>query len=134
MRGPIDFIIVRFSGSTFTGEILEALQKAASDSTIAVLALAVIAKDKDGVITTLDLDEETATITQSLQLDDTLIDTEDVNEVGELLEHDSAAGLLVIEHLWAKDLKQAIINAGGELVADGRIHPEAYEELIQKEV
>jgi hypothetical protein len=35
----------------------------------------------------------------------------------------------VIEHLWARGLKRAIKNAGGILIADGRIHPDAYAEM-----
>jgi hypothetical protein len=40
----------------------------------------------------------------------------------------------VIEHLWAKPLKQAILESGGQLVAEGRIHPEAERELSELEV
>jgi hypothetical protein len=43
--------------------------------------------------------------------------------------NNTSGALLMIEHLWAIPLKQAIINANGTLVADGRIHPEAAAEL-----
>ena len=57
---------------------------------------------------------------------------DDIQEVGELLEDNSSAGLLVIEQLWAKGLKQAIIAANGTLLSEGRIHPEASEELSKE--
>ena len=54
---------------------------------------------------------------------------EDIDEMGDLLENNTAAGLLVIEQLWAKPLKKALLDANGVLVAEGRIHPEAAQEL-----
>lgn len=133
MRGPIDYLIVGFDGNKFTGEILRELQTASDAGIISVLALALVSKDENGVVTTVALDEDTLDITSSFNLDDTLVSDDDVSEVGELLENNTAAGLLVVEQLWAKGLKQAIVNAGGFLIADGRIHPEAAEELSNEE-
>lgn len=58
---------------------------------------------------------------------------EDTEEVGEVLAPNNAAGLLIIEQLWAKDLKRALINANGKLVSEGRIHPDAAAELDEEE-
>jgi hypothetical protein len=133
MRGPIDYIIVGFDGANFTGNILKELQKAEESGVISVLALAVVAKDAEGTVTTVGLTEDTLEISKTFRLDDSLITEDDVTEVGDLLENDTAAGLLIVEHLWAKGLKQAILDAGGQLLADGRIHPDASEELEEKE-
>lgn len=133
MRGPIDYIIVGFEKPQFDGSILSELQKSVANGTIAVLALVLVAKDKDGVVTAVDLSEDTLTVVQSFNLDNDLVDEDDLSEVGDLLENGSAAGLLVVEHLWAKGLKQAIVNSGGQLLVDGRIHPDANEELNQEE-
>ncbi len=129
MRGPIDFIVVGFEGNKFTGGILSELQKAADAGTIAVLALSVIAKDADGAVVTLDATEDMVMITATEPVDSDLITEDDINEVGDLLEPNTAAGLLIVEQLWAKGLKSAIIDAGGSLVVDGRIHPDAVAEL-----
>lgn len=134
MRGPIDYIIVGFEGNNFTGKILEELEKASKNETIAVLAVALIARNEQGEVTAVEItDPEVQGLLDSLKADGNLIDDEDVAEVGELLEDNTAAGLLIIEHLWAKGLKSAIIEAGGVLIDDGRIHPEAVKELEAKE-
>ena len=65
----------------------------------------------------------------SLGISGDMIGSDDLDEVGEFLEPGTAAGILVIEHLWAKGLKKAIIDKGGVLLAAGRIHPEAANEL-----
>ncbi len=136
MRGPIDFIIVGFKENTFNGEILKALEKATNDGTIAVLDLALVMKDEKGEVTSLELSQIDDTVisefAKAKNISSGMISDDDIAEVAEILTDGSAAGLLVIEHLWAKDLKQAIVNAGGELIAEGRIHPDAEKELNAK--
>lgn len=132
MRGPIDYIIVGFDQLNFNDKILEELRSQEDKGTIKVLALALVAKDSAGTVTTVDAtsigDDAVVEYTQSLPGSD-LVDEDDIAEVGEILENDTAAGLLIVEHLWAKGLKQAIIDANGTLLAEGRIHPEAAGEL-----
>lgn len=135
MRGPIDYIIVGFTMNNFTGEILKELETATKNKTIAVLALAIIARDNESNVATLKVtDEEAMKFIADFNLDENLISEEDITEVGELLENNTSAGLLIIEHLWAKGLKQAIINANGVLIGEGRIHPEASKDLDEKGV
>lgn len=133
MRGPIDYIVVGFVGNNFKGEILGELATAVNNGTIAVLDLAVITKDEDETVTKIEMsafgDETKSAIDQLGDLKSGLISEEDVEEIGEVLDPNTSAGLLVIEHLWAKGLKQAIINANGVLLAEGRIHPEAAAEI-----
>jgi hypothetical protein len=61
------------------------------------------------------------------------ITQEDIDEMSDLLENNTSAGLLVIEQLWAIPLKKAIMDADGVLIAEGRIHPEAAEELSEEQ-
>jgi len=129
MRGPIDYIIVKFKDAKFEGKIISELEKAAQAGTIAVLAVSAINKSPDGKVSSLDISNELAAFKE---LESDLIDQSDVDEVADLLEPGTGAGLLIVEQLWAKDLKQAILDTGGTLVADGRIHPDAMLELEEK--
>jgi len=129
MRGPIDYIVVGFEGNNFTGEILAELKKVTEQGTIAVLDLAMIMRDGEGNVASVEL-TDLGDLGTSLQSG--LITEEDVAEVGEILEDNSSAGLLVVEQLWAKGLKQAIVNANGTLLLEGRIHPEAAKEIEEK--
>lgn len=134
MRGPIDYIIVNFNEPRFEGQIIEALQAAESSGAIAVLGLSLITKQADGSVQQLTVDNESAVFASLSPGDASLIGEDDIQEVGSLLEPEEAAGLLIIEQLWAKDLKKAILDTGGSLVAEGRIHPEAAQELETKGV
>lgn len=126
MRGPIDYIVVGFEGNNFTGEILEELRNVTAQGTIAVLDLAMIVRDGEGNVASVEI---TDLGDLGTGLESGLITEEDVAEIGEILEDNSSAGLLVVEQLWAKGLKQAIGNANGTLLLEGRIHPEAAQEL-----
>jgi hypothetical protein len=132
MRGPIDYIIVGFEGNKFKGEILKELDAAVASGAVAVLDLAIITKDEAENVVKVEL-SDLGDITLPESTSTSLINDEDVIEVGELLEANCSAGLLVVEQLWAKGLKQAIINAEGVLLAEGRIHPDADKELNEKE-
>lgn len=134
MHGPIDFVIVGFEGNKFDGSILKALGEALDKGVIGLVALAFISKDEAGVVTVLDVNNvDDAYLVDFVQKypssNADTIDQDDIDEMADLLENNTAAGMLVVEHLWAKPLKQAIINANGVLLADGRIHPDAANEI-----
>ena len=132
MRGPIDYIIVGFEGNKFDGSILKALGEAIDNGVIALVTLAFIMKDKDGTVTTLnvdDLGDEYAVEFVQKYASDAKADQEDIDEMADLINENCSAGLLVVEQLWAKPLKKALIDANGVLLAEGRIHPEAAAEL-----
>jgi hypothetical protein len=137
VRGPIDYIIVGFKGNKFNGSILKAIDSAIEKNIIDLIGLAVINKDKKGSVAKLDIanlgDEYAVGLKIIKKMDPNLITQDDLNEVAELLEKNTSAGLLVIEQLWAKPLKKALLDADGVLVAEGRIHPDAAFELNNKE-
>ena len=136
MLGPIDFIIVGFEGNNFNGAVLDELSKAVEKGIIRVIALSVVSKNADGSVTAIDFSDNgdlaTLSFVEKNDLHNELVTEDDIQEVGEGLENNTAAGLLVIEHIWAKGLKSAIINAGGSLIAEGRLHPEVTKELQEE--
>lgn len=133
MRGPIDYIVVGFDGNKFDGSILKAITEAIDKGIIGLVALSVITKDEAGTVTTLNIselgDQVAIDFAQKYVPEGDHVTKDDIDEIGDLLVENSAAGLLVIEQLWAKPLKEAIVNANGYLIAEGRIHPEAALEL-----
>jgi hypothetical protein len=52
-------------------------------------------------------------------------DETDILDVAENLAPDSAALILLFEHTWALGLKEAVVDAGGYMVAEGLLTPEA---------
>jgi uncharacterized membrane protein len=52
------------------------------------------------------------------------ITKEDIMEITEAIPENTTAAILIIEHLWARSLKQSIHNVGGVLVSQGMLTPE----------
>ena len=126
MRGPIDYIVAGFEGNQFDGSILKAVSEAVETGAIGLVAMSGITKDAEGEVTAFSIKD-----TDLVAAD--LVDDADIQEVADLLENNTTAGLLVVEQLWAKPLKAALIAANGVLVAEGRIHPEAALELDKED-
>jgi hypothetical protein len=133
MRGPIDYIIVGFEGNHFDGSILRAIADAIDAGVIGLIALSFISKDAKGKITVGGVDDlgDTyfAQFAKEHPTSDNVVTLSDINEMADLINENCTAGLLVVEQLWAKPLKKALIDANGVLLAEGRIHPDAEAEL-----
>ncbi|MBP9813432.1 hypothetical protein KBC51_03265 [Candidatus Saccharibacteria bacterium] len=137
MLGPLDYIAVSFKGNNFDGSVLEELVKASESGAIRVVDLAFVIKEADGAVVMAevkDQSEELLEVARKLGFTDEmpLITEDDIAKIGDKMDNDSAVGLLVIEQLWAKGLKAALINLGAELIDEGRIHPEAAEAALEE--
>ena len=132
--GPIDFIALEFPGNRFKGEILPDLFELADNEIIRIIDLVTIMKDQDGQVTVRELRElDPAHIEMFNPLKaevNSMITESDIAMIAEKLADNSTAGLLLIENLWAKKTKQAMMDANGRLVMFERIPHEAVEEAL----
>src|SRR6478609_6073044 len=109
MLGPIDYVVVGFKGNNFDGTILEELRKAVDSGAIRLVDLVFIIKDTDGDVAMAEIadqHDELKDVAKMLghQDDLPLLTEDDVNKLGAKMDKDTSAGVLVIEHLWAKGL------------------------------
>lgn len=137
MMGPIDYIVVGFKGGNFDGSMLDQITKAVEKGTIRVLDLLFIIKDEQGNLVEGEYEDQSDELKETFgdftyEEETPMLTDSDISKIGEQMDKDTAAAVLVIEHLWAKDLKKAIIKAGGFLIADGRIHPEKVEKALRE--
>ncbi len=132
--GPIDFIALEFPGNRFKGEILPDLFELADKEVIRIIDLVIITKDQDGQVTVRELRELDPThmeVFNPLKAEANQMITEsDIDMIAEKLADNSTAGLLLIENLWAKKTKQAMMDANGRLVMFERIPHEVVEEAL----
>ena len=101
--GPVDWIVVEFRGSKFTGEIAPILKDYVDRGLIRILDLAFVHVE------------------------------DDVNAVAASVEPGSTAALLVWENRWAAPFGSAVRRAGGQLVASGRIPIQALLAAVEAE-
>lgn len=128
---PVDYMIVAFPGNEFKGEIAPALADLVEKGTIRIIDLAFVAKDADGNIGAFELTDIDPDVRQGFENMGVevngLFNEEDIQAAGEELDPNSSAALLVWENLWARDVAQAIRNAGGELLDFERLPHEVVQ-------
>jgi hypothetical protein len=132
--GPIEFLVVKFPGNQFTGELAPALRELVDTGLIRVIDLLFVSKDVDGSVVVLELDELGEAVVTAL---DPLVaavsgflSTDDASRFAETLEPNCSAGLLVFENVWAFRFAEAIRNAKGEVVVNERIPRAVVEEVF----
>jgi Family of unknown function (DUF6325) len=115
-----ELMSIGFPGNQFKGEIIPALADLVEAGTIRIIDLAFVMKDADGAVVTAelgDLDSEVFKAFDALSPETMgLLNEEDLAAAGEELDPNSSAALLVWEDTWATTLRDAIVNAGGEVL------------------
>jgi uncharacterized membrane protein len=141
--GPVQLMSVGFDpGASFEGRIADELAKLQREGTIRLLDLLFVARDTDsdelvvlehqeetmgsvvGALLGLKLDEGQAERERSFGMS-----TAEIEEMGAALPPGGAAALMLIEHVWARDLKRAIRDAGGKPLGDQFLTPETVAEM-----
>jgi uncharacterized membrane protein len=142
--GPVQMLVVAFGpDANLEGRIVDELAKLESERTIRILDLLFVHKDADtGELLALDhqgeslgaivgalLGFEGEGVEQRLQ-DEGAGDRafgltgSEIEDLARSLEPGTSAGFLLVEHVWARDLKRAIRDAGGVPVREGFLTPE----------
>ena len=133
--GPVEYMIVAFPGNRLKGEIVPALAELVEAGTLRIIDLAFVMKDADGVVVTAemgDLDSEVFKAFDALSPETMgLLNQDDLAAAGEELEPNSSAALLVWEDVWATKLRDAILNAGGELLDLERVPHEVVNAAVE---
>jgi hypothetical protein len=123
--GPVEYLIVAFPGHRFRGEIAPALADLVDAGTIRLMDVAFVGKDADGQVAAFELTELDPDVQEGLKRlgieASGLFNEDDLMAAAEELEPDSSAALLVWEDVWARDVAQAMRDAGGELFDFGRL-------------
>jgi hypothetical protein len=129
--GPVDYLIVAFPGNRFRGEIAPALADLVDAGTIRIIDLAFVGKDEDGETGAFELTELDPEVREGLENLGVevqgLLNDDDLQAAAEELEPNSSAALLVWENVWARDVAQAMRDAGGVLYDFGRLPHDAVQ-------
>jgi hypothetical protein len=127
--GPVDYVLIEFPDGQPKGQAAPLLLDLVDRGLIRILDLMFITKDKDGTTTAVeiaDIDGDGAPDFMVFEGAKTgLLSEEDRDEASNAMEPDTAALLLVFENRWAAPFAKAMREAGGQLVAFGRIPVQA---------
>ena len=149
--GPVQMMVLGFAEPNFTGKIAAELDRLREHEFVRILDALVVQKDDDGNVTALqtsDLSKDEAmemgaiagaligfgygeddeAVESGAELgtaageDGHLIPDEEVWYVADAIPNGSVAAIILLEHLWAIPLRDAIVGAGGIALADEWIH------------
>jgi hypothetical protein len=122
--GPIDYILVEWTGRQPTGEAIPHLVDLVERGVIRILDLAFIVKGEDGSVAGVEIAEFGDAVAEFAIFEGAssgLLGDEDIDQAGSALEPGTSAALLVYENTWAAQFASAVRRGGGQLVAGGRI-------------
>lgn len=128
--GPVEYLVVKFPGNKFKGEIVPALGELVDNGTIRIIDLVFIYKDEDGNVAAVELEElaeDQASGIGEVAEAGGLLNDEDIELASQGLENNSSGAVLLFENVWAAKLAEALRRADGELVANARIPHEIVE-------
>lgn len=133
--GPIEVVVAGFPGNRFNGEIVPALESLVERDIVNVVDGLLILKDEVGDVAFLEFadiaaDHDTVALAGLLAEGNGLLSDEDVAEFAAALEPNSSAAALVLEHTWAKPLRDAIVGSDGVLLADFRVPGLVVQEVL----
>jgi len=122
--GPIDYLVIEFPEHNPTGEPFAELLSLVERGLVRVLDLVFVRKQDDGSTVALTWQEAADGVPEIAVFDGVssgLIGDEDFEEVSAALEPNAAAAIMIYENVWAAPFATAVRQAGGQLVASGRI-------------
>jgi len=133
--GSVEYVAIGFPGNNFTGEIIPAMRELVEKNVVRILDLAFIRKDENGNIDAVELsaldprDREQYSGLEPSNVG--LLNEDDITSIGDALEPNSSAGLIVWENLWSARFAEAVERADGVLLATQKIPAPVVKEALE---
>jgi uncharacterized membrane protein len=149
--GPVQLLVVAFDRPNFTGGIIQELVRLRENDMIRLIDVLAVEKTESGDLTALQWSDLSIAEAQDMGelagaligigeageagidagmragreagAGGHLIDDAEVWDLADSIPNGSAAAIALIEHVWAKPLRDAIVSAGGAAVCDEWVHP-----------
>lgn len=132
--GPVEYMVVGFPGNQFKGEIIPALGELVDSGVMRIIDLAFVAKDQEGNVIAMEMEDVDSEIGKAFQKIQSrvgdLISEADLSEIGDSLEPNTSAAVLVWEDAWAAKFVTALRNANGQLIDIERVPRDVVEAAV----
>jgi hypothetical protein len=135
-HGAVEFVVVGFTGTQIDPSLATALREQVERGVIRIIDLLFVQKSSDGNIRTFELDEVAGDHAYAgyggiAQAIDGLIAPGDVKEISDDLLPGTTALIVLFEHVWLRDLRQAVEASGGVVLFTERISGEVVDAVEQ---
>jgi hypothetical protein len=136
IMGPVDYLIVKFPGNKFSGEIVPELARLEKNKIIRIIDLAFVLKDQKGNVLITEAKNlggvEGDAFSAFAAKASEWFSIDDIEAIAEVLPNNCSAAILLYENTWAIHLKEGLLNSKAEMVGMGRIPPEIVRSVEQK--
>jgi hypothetical protein len=133
VHGPIDYVLLEFTGNRLTGRAAAELVDLVRRGIIHVYDIMLVGKDADGAVYSVDLAESSDQAGGFAELDGArsgILADDDLLEVAGAMQPGTLAALIVYENTWAIPFVAAALESGGTLIAGGRIPAQDVMEVL----
>ncbi|MGW7680724.1 DUF6325 family protein [Kribbella sp. NPDC054772] len=133
VHGPIDYVLLEFTGNKLTGRAAEEVVSLVERGIVQVYDVMLVGKNSDGTVYGVDLAEATGEAGSFAALGGArsgILADDDLAEAANAMRPGTLAALIVYENTWAIPFIAAALESGGELVAGGRIPAEDVMEAL----
>ena len=132
---PLEYALIKFEDANPSGKVVPELLDLAARGIVRFIDIVFIQKEDDGNTRTVELNnldpESYEMFVPMGEHISSLFTNDDLQIATSKLPENSAAMLILWENLWVANLRQAIQDAGGELVERAQIAPEVVEQFEQ---
>jgi hypothetical protein len=138
IMGPVDYLVVKFPGNKFSGEILPELNRLEKSGIIRVIDMALVIKDIKGQVFITEAKDvkgkegDAFSAFAKLVGDAEWFSMDDIDAIAAGLPNNCSAAILLFENTWAIHFKEALLHSGAELIDQGRIPSEIIRSVEQK--
>ena len=133
--GPIDFLAIELQTDQLTGEGMSALLELVENQIVRIIDLVIIMKDHGGEYQVLEIEElepDVLVVIDPLDVEVSgIIQMEDIELIGEAMENNTTAALMLYENLWAIKFAEAVTRSGGRMLMYDRIPYEIVNEMME---
>lgn len=153
--GPMQLVVIEFEHAALPMGFVNRLRRLREDGIVRLVDAVFVAKDEFGDLTEIrvsDISEDEAILLGMMagalfgygaagedgidvgaalgglataERGEFGLDSDDIEEIAEMIPSGSAAAFVLLEHLWAIGLKEAIRDADGSVIAHGWLTPAA---------
>jgi hypothetical protein len=133
VHGPIDYVLIEFTGNRLTGRAAEELVNLVQRGIVQVYDVMVVGKDANGSVYSVDLAEASGQAGGFAGLEGArsgILADDDLLEVAGAMQPGTLAALIVYENTWAIPFVAAALESGGTMIAGGRIPAQDVMEVL----
>ena len=134
VHGPIDYVLLEFTGNKMTGRAAEELVNLVDRGIVHVYDVMIVGKQADGTAYAVDLAEASGQAGGFADLSGArsgILADDDLAQAASAMEPGTLAALIVYENTWAIPFVAAAMESGGQMIAGGRILAEDVMEALE---